>query len=123
MTMSNKLLIEVLDRLGDLEAVVLERRPAARSGADRRDSRLTKTAVAARKGVSPRTIDRWRKAGLMPPPDDVINGRQYWWLSTLQRHERARARVPAPPINNPQKAALRTDEPRSRKRAEAEEAA
>lgn len=51
------------------------------------DRRLTKRAVAEREGCSPRTIDRRLKQGTLPPPD-IINGRLYWWLSALQRHER-----------------------------------
>jgi hypothetical protein len=35
-----------------------------------------------------RTIRRWVVAGAFPPPDRVINGRNYWWESTLTAHER-----------------------------------
>jgi hypothetical protein len=35
-----------------------------------------------------RTIRRWVVAGSFPPPDRVINGRNYWFGSTLAEHER-----------------------------------
>jgi hypothetical protein len=35
-----------------------------------------------------RTIRRWVLAGVFPPPDRVINNRNYWWEETLDRHER-----------------------------------
>jgi hypothetical protein len=30
------------------------------------------------------------KKGVLPPPDQIINNREYWWESTLEAHERAR---------------------------------
>jgi hypothetical protein len=46
-------------------------------------------AVAARYGQkSTRTIRRWVVAGTFPPPDQVINGKNYWWEETLIAHER-----------------------------------
>jgi hypothetical protein len=35
-----------------------------------------------------RTIRRWVVAGVFPPPDRTINGRNYWWEETLAAHER-----------------------------------
>jgi hypothetical protein len=35
-----------------------------------------------------RTIRRWVVAGQFPKPDKIINGRNYWWLQTLEQHER-----------------------------------
>jgi len=35
-------------------------------------------AFAERHGVSPRTIDRWVKAGILPAPTAVIRTRKYW---------------------------------------------
>jgi hypothetical protein len=35
-----------------------------------------------------RTIARWVKSGVLPPPDRTINGRHYWWEETLIQHER-----------------------------------
>jgi hypothetical protein len=37
---------------------------------------------------SARTIRRWVLAGVLPPPDRTINGRHFWWLETLEAHER-----------------------------------
>jgi len=36
-----------------------------------------------------RTIRRWVLAGVLPPPDRTIRGRHFWWVETLERHERA----------------------------------
>jgi hypothetical protein len=45
----------------------------------RRERRLeSNRAFAERHGVSTRTIDRWVKAGVLPRPTAVINGRKYW---------------------------------------------
>lgn len=52
------------------------------------DRRLTKRQLAQRRGKSTRTIDRDVARGILPPPQ-FENGRAYWWLSALQRHERA----------------------------------
>jgi hypothetical protein len=35
-----------------------------------------------------RSLRRWVVAGIFPPPDRVVRGRNYWWLSTLDQHER-----------------------------------
>ena len=35
-----------------------------------------------------RSLRRWILAGTFPPPDKIINKRNYWWLETLERHER-----------------------------------
>jgi len=35
-----------------------------------------------------RTLRRWELRGTIPPPDRIIHGRKYWWLETLERHER-----------------------------------
>jgi hypothetical protein len=83
-----KVLTDIIDRLEALESVVFGRAGGARGGGDRR---LTKPEVAVRNGVTKRTIDRWVKDGTLPPPD-IINGRYFWWLSALQRHERKRLR-------------------------------
>jgi hypothetical protein len=37
-----------------------------------------------------RTISRWHKAGLLPPPDTVINGREHWTDETLDAADAAR---------------------------------
>jgi hypothetical protein len=38
--------------------------------------------------VCARTINRWRKQGILPDPDVVINNRNYWRDSTLDEHDR-----------------------------------
>jgi len=35
-----------------------------------------------------RTIRRWVLSGVLPPPDRIINGRNFWWEDTLVQHER-----------------------------------
>jgi hypothetical protein len=56
------------------------------------DCRLPATAVAARYGVVPRSIDRWlNRPELDFPPPDNVNGRRYWWLSQLRNWDRSRA--------------------------------
>jgi hypothetical protein len=50
------------------------------------DRRLPATAVAARYGVVPRSIDRWlNRPDLDFPRPDNVNGRRYWWLSQLRK--------------------------------------
>jgi hypothetical protein len=53
-----------------------------------RDQRLSKRALAERWGMSPRTIDRMRELPEFPTPD-VVNKACVWWLSTIQKYERA----------------------------------
>jgi hypothetical protein len=56
------------------------------------DHRLPATAVAARYGVVPRSIDRWlARPHLNFPRPDRVNRRRYWWLSELRNWERCRA--------------------------------
>jgi hypothetical protein len=86
--MSDKILADIAERLGALEAVVLGHRTSAPAATD---YRLTKRALAERRGKSTRSIDRDVKRGVVPPPE-IENGRSYWWLSVLQRHERAHVR-------------------------------
>jgi hypothetical protein len=75
-------------RLAALETIVLGHttEQPVDAAADRR---LTKREVAIRRGKSTRTIDRDVKRGVLPPPE-IENGRSYWWLTVLQRHERER---------------------------------
>jgi DNA-binding transcriptional MerR regulator len=44
--------------------------------------------VAARYGVSLRSIDRWLAKKVLPVPDRVINGRRYWLVENLERADR-----------------------------------
>jgi hypothetical protein len=39
---------------------------------------------------SPRTISRWQKNRVLPPPDTVINGRELWTDPTLDAADDAR---------------------------------
>jgi DNA-binding transcriptional MerR regulator len=46
--------------------------------------------VATRYGVHLRTVSRWVARGVIPPPDQVINGRRYWLFETLEQADRRR---------------------------------
>ena len=59
------------------------------------DRKLFKAEVALREGVVARTIERNVAAGRFPLPDGVTNGHAWWWLDTLERHDRAVAAKPA----------------------------
>ncbi|MFB8115647.1 helix-turn-helix transcriptional regulator [Streptomyces sp. NPDC055962] len=39
--------------------------------------------IAAHIRVQPDTIRSYRKHGLLPPPDDVRNGKPYWYVDTV----------------------------------------
>jgi hypothetical protein len=47
-------------------------------------------AVAGRYGIHLRSISRWVARGVIPPPDQIINDRRYWFLETLERADRQR---------------------------------
>jgi DNA-binding transcriptional MerR regulator len=49
---------------------------------------ITKRGVAQRYGVTPRTVDRWKKAKILPPADRTVNGREYWNEGGLDEHDR-----------------------------------
>ena len=78
--MSRLLLETIRLRLDALETAVL----------GRPRERLTKADVAKREGISTRTVDRRVNERKLPPPDDIINNRLYWWSDTLERHRRTR---------------------------------
>ena len=78
---------DIISRLAALETVVLGH-TAGQPVDAAADRRLTKRELATRRGKSTRTIDRDVKRGVLPPPE-IENGRSYWWLSVLQRYERA----------------------------------
>jgi predicted site-specific integrase-resolvase len=46
--------------------------------------------VSQRYGVTPRTVDRWRRQMIIPPPDLTINNRNYWDEEGLDRNDRRR---------------------------------
>ena len=49
---------------------------------------ITKRGVATRYNVTPRTVDRWKKAKILPPADLTVNGREYWNEGGLDDHDR-----------------------------------
>jgi hypothetical protein len=53
--------------------------------------RLTKGDLAKQEGITTRSVDRRVAEGKLPPADDVINGRLYWWSDSLERHRKAAA--------------------------------
>jgi DNA-binding transcriptional regulator YiaG len=54
---------------------------------------LSKTGLAHRYNVSTRTVDRWKDNPKLefPPPDLVINQREYRKVATIEAWERKRA--------------------------------
>ena len=80
---------QILQRLEALEAAVNGR------ASEHFGRKLFKAEVALREGVVARTIERNVAAGRFPPPDGVTNGHAWWWLATLERHDRAVAAKPA----------------------------
>jgi hypothetical protein len=54
---------------------------------------LSKAGIAHRYSVTPRTVDRWRASPKLnfPPPDLVINNREYRKIATIEAWERKRA--------------------------------
>jgi hypothetical protein len=75
---------DILQRLDALEAAIHGR------ASDFFNRKLTKPQVALREAKSVRQIERDVEDRKYPPPDEIINGRWYWWLSTLERHDRER---------------------------------
>jgi hypothetical protein len=50
---------------------------------------LGRRAVGQRYGgKSSRTVERWKKRRVIPPPDLMILNREYWYEDTLERHDR-----------------------------------
>jgi hypothetical protein len=39
---------------------------------------------------TPRTINGWKRKGILPPPDITIEGFDYWYLETIEANERER---------------------------------
>jgi hypothetical protein len=52
--------------------------------------KLRAADLAARYGADPRTIYRWRKTGVPPPPDFIINNAPFWDEATIEINERER---------------------------------
>jgi hypothetical protein len=57
---------------------------------------LSKIGLAHRYSVSTRTVDRWKDNPKLnfPPPDLVINQREYRKVTTIEAWERKRATTP-----------------------------
>jgi hypothetical protein len=51
---------------------------------------LPARAVADRYGVHLRSISRWVSLDVIPPPDQTINARRYWYAETLDQADRRR---------------------------------
>jgi hypothetical protein len=96
----------ILARLNALEAAAF--------GHPRR--RLSKTELARQEGCTPRHVMRKVEKKLLPPPDEVINKRLYWWSDTIERHRRERVRAEA---DSPAARAARNPQLRPRKSVQA----
>jgi hypothetical protein len=46
--------------------------------------------VASRYGIHLRSIARWVARGVIPPPDQVICDRRYWYVEALDQADRRR---------------------------------
>jgi hypothetical protein len=102
----NKLILDtILARLDALETSAL----------GRPRKRLSKAELAKAEGVTTRTVDRRIEQQILPPSDDVINGRHFWWSDSLERHRRKRTQADTP-------AARAARNPRLRKPTRAAEA-
>jgi hypothetical protein len=76
------LISDLAKRVAALEKLVQTPRQTRR--------RLKKRQVAVREGVSTRTVDRRVAKRILPPPDDVVDGRCYWWEDTLDAFDAER---------------------------------
>lgn len=85
----NKILLDtILSRLDALEASAF--------GRPRR--RLSKTQLAEAEGCSTREVMRRVERKALPPPDDVISNRLFWWSDHVERHRRQRATTDSPSL-------------------------
>jgi hypothetical protein len=48
---------------------------------------------------SPRTIHRWKREKILPPPDVTINDRDFWYPETIEANERERFSAKRRPAN------------------------
>lgn len=56
---------------------------------------LSRLAVAERLGLQPKTLDTYRRRGIMPEPDGMI-GRSPWWYSdTITSWDKKRRKLVA----------------------------
>ncbi|MET4275164.1 MULTISPECIES: hypothetical protein [unclassified Bradyrhizobium] len=44
-------------------------------------------------GISLRTLDRWITRGVIPPPDQIIGERRYWFAETIEKVDRQNTAV------------------------------
>ena len=51
---------------------------------------ISARTVAHRYDVHLRSVSRWVARGVIPPPDQVINNRRYWLLTTIEQADRRR---------------------------------
>jgi hypothetical protein len=80
------------------------RKPAEQNSADEQRLKrlISARGLADRYGTHLRTISRWVARGIIPPPDQVIRDRRYWFVQTIERHDReqtiaaANRQVPPP---------------------------
>jgi DNA-binding transcriptional regulator YiaG len=58
---------------------------------------LSKSGLAHRYNVTVQTVDRWKKNPKLnfPPPDLIINSREYRKVATIETWERKRATTPS----------------------------
>ena len=52
---------------------------------------LSRRHLVARYGRGGRTIRRWIKDGILPPPDFTISGYEYWYEETIEAADRNRS--------------------------------
>ena len=105
--MGKLILDTILARLDALEAAAF----------GRPRQRLSKAELAKAEGCSTREVMRRVKADRLPPPDDLIGNRLFWWSDTIERHRRERVRAEA---DSPAARAARNPQLRPRKPATAE---
>ena len=89
--MQDKLIEDLRERVAVLEGVVLG--GTILRGQSAADRKIWKSDLAIREGVSTRTVERGIKDGRYAQPDGVTeDGKPWWWLSSVQRHDRQRVR-------------------------------
>lgn len=49
---------------------------------------ITSRDLRRRYGKCWQTIYRWKKTGVIPPPDFIINRIDHWWETTIEANER-----------------------------------
>jgi len=54
--------------------------------------RMNRKTMAAKFGVTIRTIDRWRKAGVIPEPKKTPGGRYYWIVKQVDKPRQSKTK-------------------------------